>query len=241
MILRLNRYLSMQGVASRREADRLIGEGRVQINGRTVEDLGVKVDDEKDRITLNGRAVKPGRVLVYLALNKPAGYLVTRDDPEGRPTVMSLLPKMREAVFPIGRLDLDSEGLLLLTNDGDLAYRLTHPRFEIKKIYSVEVDGEMTDESAARLEKGIRLDGRRTAPGRVRVLRRNVRQSVVLVEIHEGRKREVRRMMETVGHRVRSLKRVEFAGLTLAALPRGQCRPLKRAEVRSLRSLVGLT
>jgi pseudouridine synthase len=240
MLLRLNKYLSMQGAASRREADRMIVEGRVQVNGGTVEDLGVKIDPAKDKVAVNGRAVKPGRELVHLALNKPAGYLVTKDDPEGRPTVMSLLPKCFEAVFPIGRLDLDSEGLLLLTNDGELAYRLTHPRFEVKKVYSVEVDGEVSDAEAAKLEGGVRVDGRRTAPAKVRVLNRNARRSLVLVEIHEGRKREVRQMMENVKHRVRALKRVEFAGLKLAPLPRGHWRLLRRDEVRALRRKVGL-
>ncbi len=240
MLLRLNRYLSMRGAASRREADRLIADGRVQVNGQTVSDLGVKVDEAGDRVAVDGRLLRPVRDLVYLALNKPPGYLVTRDDPEGRPTVMALLPKMRESVFPVGRLDLDSEGLLLLTNDGELAFRLTHPRFEIRKLYAVEVAGSLSDEEASRLEKGIRLDGRKTAPARVRVAQRGLRRSQALVEIHEGRKREVRRMMEQVGHPVQSLKRVEFAGLRLGSLPRGQWRHLRRDEILSLRRLAGL-
>jgi pseudouridine synthase len=240
MPLRLNRYLSMRGVASRREADRMIADGRVQVNGSTVSDLGAKVDEARDKVAVDGRLLKPGRELVYLALNKPPGTLVTRADPEGRPTVMSLLPKMREAVFPVGRLDLDSGGLLLLTNDGDLAFRLTHPRFEIRKLYAVEVEGSLSEEEASRLERGVRLDGRRTAPARVRVASRGPRRSQALVEIHEGRKREVRRMMDQVGHRVLSLKRVEFAGIRLGSLPTGQWRPLRRDEVRSLRRLAGL-
>ncbi len=230
----------MQGAASRREADRLIVEGRVQVNRTVVEDLGTKIDPAKDKVAVDGRTVKAGRELIHLALNKPAGYLVTKDDPEGRPTVMSLLPKPFEAVFQVGRLDLDSEGLLLLTNDGELAYRLTHPRFEVKKVYAVEVDGEVSDAEAAKLEGGVRVDGRRTAPAKIRVLNRNARRSSILVEIHEGRKREVRQMMETVGHRVRALKRVEFAGLKLAPLPRGHWRLLRRDEVKALRRLVGL-
>jgi pseudouridine synthase len=240
MLVRLNKYLSMQGVASRREADRMIREGRVQINGRTVEDLGVKIEAEGDRVAVDGRLIRSGRSLIYLAMNKPPGYLVTRDDPEGRPTVMSLLPKLRKAVFPVGRLDFDSEGLLLLTNDGELAFRLTHPRFEIKKVYAVEVEGEMSAEEAERLEKGVRIDGRRTAPARVRVLGRGPRGSLVQIEIHEGRKREVRRMMDLIGHRVRSLKRIEFAGLELLSLPLGQWRHLRRDEIQALRRRAGL-
>ncbi|MDD8025924.1 MAG: pseudouridine synthase [Acidobacteriota bacterium] len=240
MLVRLNKFLSMQGVASRREADRMIQEGRVQVNGRMVEDLGVKIEAEGDRVAVDGRLIRSGRSLIYLALNKPPGYLVTRDDPEGRPTVMALLPKLRKAVFPVGRLDFDSEGLLLLTNDGELAFRLTHPRFEIKKVYAVEVEGEISAEEAERLEKGVRIDGRRTAPARVRVLGRGPRGSLIQIEIHEGRKREVRRMMDLIGHRVRSLKRIEFAGLELLSLPLGQWRHLRHDEVQALRRRAGL-
>jgi pseudouridine synthase len=240
MILRLNKFLAQQGIASRRVADRLILEKRIQVNGCLIEDLGVKIDGAVDRVTVDGKPVKTSRELVYLFLNKPPGYLVTKDDPADRPTVMSLLPKLRESVFPVGRLDLDSEGLLLLTNDGELSYRLMHPRYEVKKIYAVGVDGEVTDVEASRLERGIRLDGRKTAPARIRIYERNSKHSVLLVEIHEGRKREVRRMMECVGHRVRSLKRVEFAGIKLARLNRGEWRFLKGDEIDSLRKLVGL-
>lgn len=240
MVLRLNKFLAQQGIASRRAADRLILEKRIQVNGCLIEDLGVKIDGAVDRVTVDGKPVRTSRDQVYLLLHKPPGYLVTKDDPGDRPTVMSLLPKLRESVFPVGRLDLDSEGLLLLTNDGELSYRLTHPRYEIKKIYAVGVDGEVTDVEAARLERGIRLDGRKTAPARIKIYSRNPKRSVLLVEIHEGRKREVRRMMESVGHLVRSLKRVEFAGIKLARLNRGEWRFLTRDEVISLRRLAGL-
>jgi pseudouridine synthase len=240
MNLRLNKFLSRQGLASRREADRLIVEGRVSVNGGVVEDLGMKIDEDRDLVAVDGKPVKKSRVLLYLMLHKPTGCVVTRDDPQGRPTVMDLLPKLREAVFPVGRLDFNSEGLLLLTNDGELAYRLTHPKYEIKKKYAVQVTGNVSTAVAARLEKGVFVDNRRTAPARLKVFERSARGTILLVDIHEGRKREVRRMLESVGHPVQTLKRVEFAGLRLTELPYGQWRFLKKAEVLHLKRQVRL-
>lgn len=240
MLLRLNKYLSQRGRASRREADRLIVEGRVSVNGETVEDLGRKIDPEADRVVVDGKTVKTERAIVTVMLHKPAGCLVTRGDPEGRPTVMDLLPKPLASVFPVGRLDYNTEGLLLFTNDGELAYRLTHPKYEIRKRYAVQVTGEVTPAEARRLQKGVRLDRKKTAAARIRVFERAANRSILLVEVHEGRKREVRRMLESVGHRVQSLKRVEFAGLRLSELPYGKWRHLKKEEVRHLRKLVGL-
>jgi pseudouridine synthase len=238
--VRLNKFLSRQGLASRREADRWIAAGRVAVNGLVVQDLGSKIEEGRDRVAVDGRPVRTGRTQVYLMLNKPSGCLVTRNDPEGRPTVMDLLPRLKESVFPVGRLDFDSEGLLLLTNDGEMAYRLTHPKFEIRKTYAVTVKGELTDAEAARLEQGVSIRGRRTAPGRVRIFERGARRSLVQVEIHEGRKHEVRLMMESVGHPVQALKRVAYAGLSLAPLARGRWRHLRKDEVAGLRRLTGL-
>jgi len=240
MPLRLNKYLSQQGVASRRDADRLIVQGRVSVNGTVVEDLGVKIDEAGDRVAVDGKSVSSGRELLYLMLHKPVGCLVTKDDPEGRPTVMDLIPKLRAPVFPVGRLDYNSEGLLLLTNDGELAFRLTHPRYEIHKKYAVQVTGEMTAAEAARLEKGVFMGGRRMGPARIKIFEKNARRSILVVEIHEGRKREVRRMLESVGHPVQTLKRVEFAGLRLAPLAYGKWRFLKKEEVRHLKMQVRL-
>jgi 23S rRNA pseudouridine2605 synthase len=240
MILRLNKYLSQQGIASRRDADRLIAEGRVSVNGAIVEDLGVKIDETADRIAVDGRTIKPGRDVLYVMLHKPVGCLVTTEDPEGRPTVMDLLPKLRAPVFPVGRLDYNSEGLLLLTNDGELAFRLTHPRYKILKKYAVQVTGEVTAAEAARLKKGVPVEGHRAAADRVKIFEKSAKRTILLVEIHEGRKREVRRMLEGIGHPVQTLKRVEFAGLRMAALPYGQWRFLKKEEVRQLKKLVHL-
>jgi len=240
MNIRLNKFLARGGIASRREADRLIAQGRVSVNGRTVTELGVRVDDDRDRVNVDGRPVKARLRPVYLLLNKPPGYLVTMKDPQGRPTVKKLLPGLPSGVVPVGRLDFDSEGLLLLTNDGELAFRLTHPRYEIPKVYQVGVEGEVSAETADRLRQGVMIDGIKAVPDAVVVLESGPHLSRLRVELHEGRKREVRRLIEAVGRRVRKLKRVSLAGLTLKNIPSGGWRPLTDREVSGLKRKVGL-
>ena len=238
MLVRLNKFLAHAGVCSRREADRWIQEGRVRVNGRVVEELGQKIDPERDRVDAGGRAVRTGEERpVWILLYKPAGPVVTVKDPFGRPTVMELLPKLPARVYPVGRLDADSEGVLLLTNDGETAFRLTHPRHEVGKLYEVRVEGEPSEEELAKLRTGIFLEGRRTGPARIQVLRRTSHRTVLRDRIHEGRKREIRKMFEAVGYSVTALLRVEFAGLTLEGLRPGQWRYLKKAEVESLKKL----
>lgn len=241
MEIRLNKYLAQRGVASRREADRMIQEGRVDVNGRVVEDLGQKIDDGRDRVAVDGRKIKPGRELVYMMLNKPKGFLVTLADPLGRATIKDLVPSLPDGVNPVGRLDKDSEGLLLLTNDGELAYHLTHPRYEVPKVYIVCVEGRISPEEIGKLEKGVHIDGGRTAPAKVKALESRPQSSVLQIEIHEGRKREVRQMCESVGHDVVRLTRVSFAGLRLENLLNGQWRFLKKEEVHRLKRLAGLS
>ncbi len=240
MDVRLNKLLGRSGVASRRKADDLIPEGRVAVNGVVVTELGTKVDDRTDRVTVDGRAVARAPKPVYLLLHTPRGVLVTLSDPFGRPTIVGLLPGLAEGVRPVGRLDMDSEGVLLLTNDGELAFRLTHPRYEIRKTYIARVKGEVTPAGAARLERGVFFDGKRTAPARVGVLESHPGKSVVQITLHEGRKREVRKMFETLGFEVAALKRVDFAGIKLDPLPAGGWRQLKSSEVAALKKKVGL-
>jgi len=241
MLTRLNKYLAHAGVCSRREADRLIAEGRVSVNGLVVQELGEKVDPARDRVVANGRPVKGEEdKLVYILLNKPAGRVVSVKDPFGRPTVLELLGRLPVRVYPVGRLDLDTEGALLLTNEGDLALRLTHPRYGVVKAYEVRVDGEPAEDDLNKVRRGVFLEGRKTAPARVLVLRRGHAHSILRVEIHEGRKREIRKLFEAVGFPVSMLVRVEFAGLTLEGLKPGQWRHLKSDEVRRLRGSVGL-
>jgi pseudouridine synthase len=240
MIIRLNKFLSQAGVASRREADKLISEGRIGVNNEIVQTLGVKIDDEKDVVTIDGRKIKPKDEFQYLMLNKPPGYLVTLKDPLQRPTVLDLIPDLKSRVFPVGRLDFDSEGLLLLTNDGELANRLLHPRYGIKKVYEVNVKNIPERSRLQILEKGIRIDNKKTAPAKVRLLKTGSKSALVRIELREGRKREVRRMFKAIGHPVRELKRVRFAELSLKNLKRGQWRHLTPAEVSKLKKLTSL-
>ena len=240
MLVRLNKFLAHAGVCSRREADRWILEGRVRVNGRVVDELGLKVDPGRDRVEAGGRTVRTGEERpIWILLYKPAGRVVTVKDPFGRPTVMELLPKLGARVYPVGRLDAESEGVLLLTNDGETAFRLTHPRHEVGKHYEVRVEGEPSEEDLEKLRTGLFLEGRKTAPAEVRVLRRTSHRTLLRLRIHEGRKREIRKMFEALGYRVTALLRVEFAGLTLAGLRPGQWRYLKKAEVENLKKLTG--
>jgi 23S rRNA pseudouridine2605 synthase len=238
--VRLNKFLALAGVASRREADRWIAEGRVSVNQKIVDELGVKVDEKEDVVRVDGRRLEVQSKPVYVLLNKPAGYLVTLKDPFHRPTVKRWLPASLGRIFPVGRLDLASEGLLLLTNDGELAYRLTHPRFGVKKVYLAKVRGEPEKDALRRLERGVYLEGEKTAPARAFLLSSRQKSSWLRLELQEGRKREVREMCRAVGHPVLELRRVEFAGLTLKDLKPGQWRHLEPGEVRRLKKLVDL-
>jgi pseudouridine synthase len=237
--IRLNKFLAEAGVASRREADRWIVEGRVRVNQCIIDELGHKVDAEHDVVQVDGRRLEKKPRPVYVLLNKPAGYLVTMKDPFRRPTVRELLPSSLGRIYPVGRLDLESEGLLLLTNDGELAYGLLHPRFEVKKIYVAKVKGEPDSKALATLERGVYLEGKRTAPARIVVLSRHPRSSWLRLELHEGRKREVREMCRAIGFPVLELRRTGFAGLGLGRLKPGEWRHLEPHEIRRLKGLAG--
>jgi 23S rRNA pseudouridine2605 synthase len=226
--MRLNAYLARAGVASRRKADELIKAGRVTVNGARGE-LNTFVES-RDRVEVDGRQVAKQQ-LAYLLLHKPAGVVTTARDPHGRPTVVELVPA-EPRVVPVGRLDADTTGALLLTNDGELAHRLAHPRYEVDKVYVADVEGEPADETLRLLERGVDLDDGRTAPARVRRLG----PSRIELTLHEGRKRQVKRMCEAVGHRVRGLHRSGYAGLGLRGLAPGGWRELTAAEVERLRA-----
>ena len=232
--------MAQAGVASRREADKMIAEGRIKVNGQVVQVLGYKIDDEKDRVDVEGRRVEKEEELVYLMINKPPGYLVTLKDNFQRPTIQQLLPSLRKRVFPVGRLDYDSSGLLLLTNDGELAYRLTHPRFKVPKAYLVKVKRDPDPSELTRLEKGIYLDGKKTAPAKIAQIGGDPIKSLLKIEIYEGRKREVKRMFQAIGHKVLQLQRVNFGGLRLGSLKMGKWRFLTRKEIDSLKKQVAL-
>ena len=239
---RLQKILSHAGVASRRAAEKLITEGRVSVNGATVREMGVKADPAVDDIRVDGRRVKGVERLRYILLYKPTGYVTTRSDPQRRRTVMDLLQGVREYVYPVGRLDYDTEGLLLLTNDGDLAAMLTHPRHEVARTYEARVAGVPEAEALEQLRRGIPLDGRRTMPADVVLLNRRPteREGVLRVTIREGRNRQVRRMLEAVGHPVRALRRTAFGPIADRRLKPGDWRELREDEVRALkRSVAG--
>lgn len=239
-MIRLNKYLSEAGVTSRRKADRMIEDGRVSVNGEVIQALGHKVDVDKDRVEVDGRLVRREVGHVYIMLNKPPGYIVTRRDPFGRPTVMDLLPAFKTRINPVGRLDVDSQGLLLLTNDGELANGLLHPRFKVPKTYLVTVKGRLEIAQIDKLEKGIYLDGKKTAPAKIKVVKVGAKKALLRMDIHEGRKREIRRMIEAVGHRVLELERIRFAGLSLGSLRSGHWRHLSQKEDAALKKHVGL-
>lgn len=235
---RIQKILSQAGIASRRAAEDLIREGRVRMNGKVVQELGTKADPSKDRITVDGRAALP-RKLHYVAYHKPVGVVSTMSDPEGRPAIGEVVRDLREHLFPVGRLDFESSGLVLLTNDGELAQQLTHPRFEIPKVYRVKVRGRPDEVALDRLRRGVRLTDGMTAPAEVvveAVLPAKTRLRMVL---REGRQRQVRRMCEAVGHPVDRLSRVAIGPLKLGSLPIGETRALTPREVIALRHAVG--
>lgn len=236
-MMRLQKYLALSGVASRRASEKLIAEGHVAVNGLVVTEMGVQVDETADRITVDGTPVHLEEEKHYLAYYKPVGEVTTASDPEGRPTVMDKFRDYPVRLYPVGRLDFDSEGLLLLTNDGDMMNALLHPSHEVDKVYLAKVSNRVEEDSLRRLRAGVQLDGRLTSPAKVRVVRYDAFDTVLLVTIHEGRYRQVRRMFEAVGHQVVSLKRVGFGPIQLFDLPRGQWRRLTDVEVRKLKEL----
>lgn len=236
--MRLQRYLAACGIASRRASENLIRQGRVTVNG-TLAGIGCDIDPERDTVCVNGEPVRREKP-VYILFNKPAGVVTTVQDTHDRKTVMDYFRSLEARVFPVGRLDLDVGGVLLLTNDGELAQRLTHPRYEIPKTYVATVKGRVGDDALRKLEAGVPLADGPTAPMRAEVLSRKKDTSRLRLTLHEGRKREVKRMCQAVGHEVRRLRRVQFAGLETGSLRPGQWRWLRREEVARLRRLVKL-
>ena len=233
---RLQKILSEMGVASRRHAEDLIREGRVTINGRAAR-IGDKVDPLRDHIKVDGRLVTSQGAKVYLMLHKPKNVVTTAEDPEGRTTVMDLVKGKLPRLFPVGRLDYDAEGIILLTNDGELAHRLSHPSFQVPRTYSVKVKGKPSPEEIRRMSRGMTLEDGPTAPCRV-VLRKETRENAwVEMTLHEGRNRQVKRMWERMGYLVLKLNRRSFAGLSLGDLKAGEYRHLRPKEVEKLKRM----
>lgn len=236
-MIRLQKYMALCGVSSRRAAEKMIAEGRVSVNGDVVTEMGSKVDEYADEVRVDGEVITPEAEKHYLAYNKPVGEVTTVSDPEGRATVMDRFEGYPVRLFPVGRLDYDSDGLLLLTNDGELMNRLLHPSREIDKAYLAKVSNNLTEEDLVRLARGVIVNGKMTSPAKVRLIRRDTFSTTILVTIHEGRNRQVRKMVEAVGHQVVSLRRVGFGPILLGDLPSGCWRRLTDEEVRKLKAL----
>ncbi len=233
--MRINKFLAECGVASRRQCDEMIKNGEVLVNGKPC-GLGADVTD-KDEVTVNGKHVHHEGKKEYYILNKPKGYVCTVSDDKGRKTVMDLLPSRAGRVFPVGRLDYDTEGLLILTSDGDLAFRLTHPKNEIPKTYIAKIEGGVSEAELDKVRGGVVIDGKRTGKCNARVVEQDKNFAKVSVTITEGRNRQVRKMFEAVGKQVVFLKRVKIGELTLRGLDRGACRPLSDEEIKYLKYL----
>ena len=231
---RLQKVLARAGIASRRKAEELIRQGKVRVDGKVVSEMGTRVDPENQRIECDGVQVISEERKVYILLNKPAGYLSTVDDPQGRPIVTDLLAGVNERVYPVGRLDFDTEGALLLTNDGEMAQKVLHPSHEVNKTYVAEVKGNPHKKELAALSRGIVLEGRKTWPAAIEVIEAGPRSSSIKITIHEGRKRQVRKMFEAIGHPVVKLKRLAYGKLELGNLDAGKFRFLNKNEIKSI-------
>lgn len=238
--IRLNRLLSLAGITSRRKADELISAGRVRVNGKVVREPGFRAVWGKDKIHVDDREVPGPQGRVYIMLNKPFGYICAMSDPLGRPLVTDLLDNVKERVYPVGRLDFDTMGLLLFTNDGEWAYRLTHPRFCVPRTYKATISGYMEDPAIELLRSGVRIPGAIRAKGKVALLSRNERQTTIRITITQGVTRQVRKMLEAVGYRVVHLIRTGFGPLELGELKVGEYRYLETEEVNKMKKLVGM-
>lgn len=236
--IRINKFLSMCGVASRRGAETLISSGRVTLNGSPIEKLGTLVDPATDVVALDGKPLSPVEHKVYVVFNKPPKVMTTLDDPFNRRTVVHYLKDLPVRVYPVGRLDMDTEGVLLLTNDGELAYRLAHPRYQVRKIYDVKVEGLFQPEAAAKIAAGLQLEDNSVGRAEVQIISQAEGQSRLRMTLREGRKREVKQLCRAVGHPVRFLRRIEFAGITARGLKLGKWRYLTPDEIDRLRQVV---
>lgn len=237
MEIRLQKYLADAGIASRRKSEELILAGRISVNGDVVTELGVKVDDKKDKVTFDGNPVSIDSKLVYIMLNKPVGYVTTVKDQFNRPAVVDLLKGVKERVFPVGRLDYDTSGLLLLTNDGDLTFKLTHPKHNVEKTYRAKVFGTPTTIEMSMFRRGLLIEGKKTAPAKISIVESQTKMCVVDISITEGRNRQVRKMCSAIKHPVSTLQRTAIGEIELGDLSVGKFRYLTDKEVKYLKKL----
>lgn len=233
---RLQKVMAHAGIASRRKSEEFIRHGEVKVNGKLITEPGYKVDPEQDKILVRGEDISL-ETKVYILLNKPAGYISTVDDPQNRKTVLDIIPNISQRIYPVGRLDRDSRGLLLLTNDGDLTYKLTHPSHEIQKTYLVEIKDRIKQNKINKLEQGIELEDGLTSPAKAKILKSGDNNSIFTLTISEGRNRQVRRMCKKIGYRVIDLKRIRIGPLSLDEIPEGKYRYLSDKEIKLLKNL----
>lgn len=232
--IRLQKFLAECGVASRRKAEQLISRGAVSVDGRTITEMGYKIDPKRQEVRYQGKLIKPKTKWTYILLNKPKGYVTTMSDPQGRPIVTSLLKDLDTRVFPVGRLDIDSEGALLLTDDGALAHKILHPSHESTKTYEVVVKGVVSQGKIRKLEQGIEIEGKKTWPAKILQVKKQGPACRLVISIHEGRKRQVRRMFEAIGHPVINLKRTAYGKLQLGSLKSGAYRFLTPEDMKKV-------
>lgn len=234
--MRLQKFLATAGIASRRKSEELILAGKVKVNGEIITELGTKVSED-DVVEYNGKIVEQEDKKVYILLNKPKGYVTTVKDEKKRKTVMHLLHGIKERLYPVGRLDFTTEGLLILTNDGDLTYRVTHPKHELSKVYKAFVKGHFTLDEIRQFESGLKIDDYVTSEAKLDVIRENANTSTVEITIHEGKNRQVRKMCEALGHRVLELERIQLGDITLDGVERGKFRHLTDEEIEYLKGV----
>lgn len=236
MGVRLNKYIADAGICSRRKADELIGNGNVKVNGAVMKEMGYQVE-EGDVVKVNGKVIGSAGKKVYVVVNKPLGYITSMDDDKDRATVAELVSDIPERLFPVGRLDYNTSGLLIMTNDGQLTYTLTHPKHEVYKTYIAKVAGVLSDARIAKLRKGVDIGGFITSPAKVKVIKQMPRHAIVEISIREGKNRQVRKMFAAVGNKVQELQRVAIGDIKLGRLMEGHYRKLNREEIEYLKSL----
>lgn len=237
--MRINKYIASCGIASRRKAEEIILEGRIKVNGNVVKELSFNIEEEKDIVEFDNKKIKLSEEYVYIVLNKPEGYITTVKDQFNRPSVIDIIKDIKERVYPIGRLDYETSGLLILTNDGDLTYKLTHPKHEINKTYVASVKGIVSNDEIKKFERGLKIEDYTTAPAKIRVTKENKEKnySVCEITIHEGRNRQVRKMCKAINHPVLNLRRISVGKIVLKDIKVGEYRHLTKDEIKYLKSI----
>lgn len=235
--MRLQKYMAKSGVASRRKSEKMIEEGLVKLNGKIVTEQGIEINPDKDIVMVDNKTIKLEEHKIYIMLNKPLGYVTTMDDEKDRKIIIDLIDNVDERIYPIGRLDMDTSGLMLLTNDGKVTNKITHPRNEVVKKYIAIVNGTPNKLELTKFRKGLMIDGKRTSPATIKIMKNYETESILEIEINEGRNRQIRKMCEAINHPIKKLKRVSIGEIQLGGLPVGEWRHLDEEEMKYIKSL----